>query len=57
MVTYVKPCSKEHYLWSHGVPDLILLLVPPDVVGLRAGIQDAQVDSTDGNKSSISPAV
>lgn len=57
MVTYVSLARKNTDLWSHGVPDLILLLVPPNVVGLRAGIQDAQVDSTDGNKSPISPAV
>lgn len=57
MVAYVSLARKKADLWSHGVPELILLFVPPDVVGLRAGIQDAQVDSTDGNKSPISPAV
>lgn len=57
MVAYVSLARKKTDLWSHGVPELILLFVPPDVVGLRAGIQDAQVDSTDGNKSPISPAV
>lgn len=44
-------------LRGHSIPNLIALLVPPDVVQLRARVENAQVDAGDGDEDTVSASV
>lgn len=44
-------------LRRHGIPHAVPLLVTPYVVELRAGIEDYEVDATDGDQDSVAAAV
>ena len=44
-------------LGCHRVPDPITLLVAPDVVQLRAGVEDEEVDAADRDQHAVSAPV
>ena len=44
-------------LRGHSIPDAVTLLVAPDVVKFRAGVQNYQVDATDSNEDPVAVPV
>lgn len=44
-------------LRGHGAPNAVALLVPPDVVELRSGVKDQQIDAADDDEHPVAPPV
>jgi hypothetical protein len=44
-------------LGRHRVPDAVALLVTPDIVQLRAGVEHEQVHTTDGDEDAVAAPV